>query len=147
MIVTLDINKILTPQRSIETQSKFIFGHKLNHFELARVVKCWWCTEIVLGGGPLCMHNVIGEVIVPSDAGLILRHCPSLPVRPLWSEGWRSTEGVILKAVLIAKNTFTTGRQERGFICNVTRISVELIPTVPYVNWKVVLTQCRVWMN
>lgn len=94
VIVTLDINKILTPQRSIETQSKFIFGHKLNHFELARVAKCWWCTEITLGGGPLCMHNVIGEVVVPSDAGLILRHCPSLPVRPLWSEGWRSTEGV-----------------------------------------------------
>lgn len=37
----------------------------------------------------------------------------------------------ILNAVLIAKNTFKTGRQERGFICSVTRISVELLPTVP----------------
>lgn len=38
----------------------------------------------------------------------------------------------ILNAVLIAKNTFKTGRQERGFICSVTRISVELLPTVPH---------------
>lgn len=43
----------------------------------------------------------------------------------------------ILNAVLIAKNTFKTGRQERGFICSVTRISVELLPTVPRVNLKV----------
>lgn len=39
--------------------------------------------------------------------------------------------------VLIAKNTFKTGRQERGFMCSVTRISVELLPTVPRVNLKV----------
>lgn len=114
----------------------------LNHFELARVAKCWWCTEITLGGGPLCMHNVIGEVVVPSDAGLILRHCPSLPVRPLWSEGWRSTEGVFW-----TRCSFKTGRQERGFICSVTRISVELLPTVPHVNLKVALTLYRVRMN
>lgn len=143
VIVTLDINKILTPQRSIETQSKFIFGHKLNHFELARVAKCWWCTEITLGGGPLCMHNVSSSQWCGTYIEALSVTSRPPPVIRRLALDRRS----ILNAVLIAKNTFKTGRQERGFICSVTRISVELLPTVPHVNLKVALTLYRVRMN
>lgn len=50
--------------------------------------------EIMLGGGFLCMYNVIGEVVVFSDVGFILRYCLLFFVCFLWFEGWCLIEGV-----------------------------------------------------